>query len=310
MNTSVQLSQPLIQVSRIQDLITRFILAQDVRPLSKSIYTRSIKQFFNWIERNELELNAMTREEIIKYKQDLLDAGHSSLTVAAYITVVRKFYEWTEANKIYPNIAKGVKAPKRQRAFRKSSLMPEQCTRLLNHFEGRPRDYAIINLLLRCGLRTCELVRANIQDIKYKGGRRVLYIQGKGHDDLDAFVCLTPKCSKAIDDYLATRGRYKESEPLFVSVSNTNRGERLTTFTISTICKRGLRAIGLNDRSFTAHSLRHTCAVSILRAGGSIFDAQGVLRHASSTTTQIYVQSINEEQRLKNPAENLIEAQF
>jgi hypothetical protein len=62
------------------------------------------------------------------------------------------------------------------------------------------------------------------------------------------------------------------------------------------------------DRSFMSQSLNFTCTVSILRAGGTKFDAQHVLRHASSSTTQNYTESINEELRLKNPAENLIEA--
>ena len=76
------------------------------------------------------------------------------------------------------------------------------------------------------------------------------------------------------------------------------------------MAKEGLRAIGLNCPEFTAHSLRHTCAETILRAGGTIQDAQGVLRHASSVTTQIYIQSLTEETRLKNPAERLIDSMF
>jgi integrase len=66
----------------------------------------------------------------------------------------------------------------------------------------------------------------------------------------------------------------------------------------------------LNSHEFTAHSLRQTTAETILRAGGSIQDAQGVLRHSSSVTTQIYIQSLTEEVRLKNPAEKLIDTMF
>lgn len=71
-----------------------------------------------------------------------------------------------------------------------------------------------------------------------------------------------------------------------------------------------LKAIGLDSKHLTAHSLRHTLAVSILRAGGSLADAQGVLRHANPATTQIYTRSIDEEMRIKNAPEELIESLY
>lgn len=204
-----------------------------------------------------------------------------------------------------------MKSPKRQNKFRRHGLTPEQSQRLLSYFSERsPRDYAIISLLLRTGIRTIELCRADISDLTFQSGQRILKIKGKGHDDKDSFVCITDKTFQAIDAYLRTRGRIKLGDPLFTSDSNNSMGKRLTTKTISSTAKEGLRHIGLNCPEFTAHSLRHTCAETILRAGGTIQDAQGVLRHASSVTTQIYIQSLSEEKRLLNPAENLIEMMF
>ena len=189
----------------------------------------------------------------------------SSLTVGSYITSVRRFYEWTEANKFYPNIAKGIKSPKRKQQFKKQPLLPSQATALLNYYEGKVlRDYAIINLLLRTGLRTIEVMRAKVEDITYKGSQRVLLVQGKGRDEKDDFVLLTDKAYQPIADYLATRGNINPSEPLFISTSNNSPGDSLTTRSISYIAKEGLKAIGLNERAFTAHSLRHTTAVNIL----------------------------------------------
>ena len=133
----------------------------------------------------------------------------SALTIGAYLCAVRKFYEWAEGMKEYPKVSKGIKSPKRKKAFRKQPLTPDQCRELLTYFQGQTlRDYAIINLLLRYGLRTIEVVRANIGDIKFKGGQRVLMVQGKGWDDRDSFVCLTEACFKPISDYLKTRGMY------------------------------------------------------------------------------------------------------
>ena len=93
----------------------------------------------------------------------------------------------------------------------------------------------------------------------------------------------------------------------FVSTGNKSKGKRLVTRTISRIAKEGLKAIGLNNKSYSAHSLRHTTAVNILRAGGSLEAAQNVLRHANISTTQIYTHSIREEYRISYAAEELID---
>lgn len=241
----------------------------------------------------------------------MLDRGMSSLSVGSYLTVVRKFYEWTEASKLYPNVAKGIKTPKRKQTFKKLPLAPEQISKLLLYFHGRQsealRDYAIVNLLLRTGLRTIEVVTANIEDITFKQGKRVLLVQGKGEVEKNNFVILTEKAYEPIRAYLAARPNAKTSEPIFISESNNSNGKRLTTRTISKVAKEGLKAIGLDSKHLTAHSLRHTLAVSILRAGGTLSDAQSVLRHANPATTQIYTRSIDEELRLKNAPEELVE---
>lgn len=231
--------------------------------------------------------------------------------MASYLTSLRKFYEWAESEKLYPNIAKGVKTPRRVQAFKKQHLTEDKSSELLQHFESISlRDYAIVNLILRTGLRTVEVVRADIGDITFKANRRILRVWGKGRDAKDDFVVLTDKAYNPIREYLSTRKGAKANEPLFTSDSHRNTGERLTTRTISGLCKSGLKAIGLDGREFTAHSLRHTTAVTILKSGGSLTDAQTILRHTSPTTTQIYTESIKEELRLKDAPETLIDNAF
>lgn len=298
-------------MQKIDELVDTFINSQDVKESSKSTYRRTLKQYFSWIHKNGYSLNEITRQHVLEYKNELLNKGKSSLTVGSYITVVRKFYEWTESNKIYPNVAKGVKSPTRIQAFRKRPLSVEQINRLLDYFSNKDiRDYAIVNLLLRTGLRTIEVVRANVEDITFKGSQRVLLIQGKGRVDKDDFVILTDKTFEPIRRYLDTRGKVSGSEPLFVSNSNNSKGNRLTTRTISYIVKEGLKEIGLDERCFTAHSLRHTTAVNILIGGGTLEMVQFTLRHTNPSTTQIYTSTLNEIRRLQNSGEILLDKIF
>jgi integrase/recombinase XerC/integrase/recombinase XerD len=313
MDIIVKQAQDVATVSpqRIEELVDRFIEAQDVKQSSKLLYRRTLKQYFNWVESKSYLLSEIARPQLLQYKEELLLSNMSSLTVGSYITSVRRFYEWTEANKFYPNVAKGIKTPKRKQQFKKQPLLPAQATELLNYYQDKAlRDYAIVNLLLRTGLRTIEVIRANVEDITFKGSQRVLLVQGKGRDERDNFVILTDKAYQPIAEYLATRGKVTSSEPLFTSTSNNSKGERLSTRSISYIAKEGLKAIGLDERSFTAHSLRHTTAVNILRAGGSLETAQFTLRHSNPATTQIYTATLNEERRLQNSGEALIDSLY
>ena len=300
----------IVTPQRIEELVDSFILSQDVKQSSKDLYRRTLKQYFNWVTKKGYSLSQIARPQLIEYKKDILGSGMSSLTVGSYITSVRRFYEWTEANKFYPNVAKGIKSPKRRQQFKKQPLLPAQATGLLNYYQAKDsRDYAIISLLLRTGLRTIEVIRANVEDITFKGSQRVLLVQGKGRDEKDNFVVLTDKSYQPIEEYLTTREN-NTSVPLFTSTSNNSKGERLSTRTISYIAKEGLKAIGLNEKAFTAHSLRHTTAVNILRAGGSLETAQFTLRHSNPATTQIYTATLNEERRLQNSGEALIDSLY
>ena len=292
-------------------LVATFISTQDVKESSRALYTRTLSQYFVWMEESGKVLMNLTRQDVLEYKDYLQEQSLSSLTISSYITAVRKFYEWAEGEKYYPNIAKGIKTPRRQQAFKKQHLTDDKSTELLEHFRSLSlRDYAIVNLILRTGLRTIEVVRADVGDITFKGNRRVLKVWGKGHIEKDDFVVLSEKAYEPIKEYLQTRKACKSGEPLFTSTSHQNYGGRLTTKTISSICKDGLRAIGLDGKEFTAHSLRHTTAVAILKHGGQLTDVQSVLRHSSPVTSQIYTESVKEELRLQNAPELALDEAF
>lgn len=298
-----------IQVSDWEVAVGEFLRSLDRKQTTRALYGRTLRLFFEWVQTTGRNISELTGADIIEYKETLLARKLSPLSVSSYLTSISKFYAWTESRKVYPNIANGVHSPKRGKAFMKQHLSEDKVRELLSHFECNIRDFAIVNLLLRTGLRTVELVRADVGDIVFKGDRRVLLVWGKGRDAKDSFVVLSKKAWEPIRRYLDTRHALP-GEPLFTSSSHRNTGGRLTTRTVSYICKEGMKAIGLDDRAFTAHSLRHTTAVSILRHGGSLDAAQLVLRHSDPATTQVYVESFKEEFRLKNAPELLIDSAF
>lgn len=293
-----------------QAITAAFIEQLDVKASSRATYTRNMANFFGWLGATGRSIDTLQRTDLLEYKAELLASGLSTLTVSSYIVTVRAFYKWAEANRYYPNIAANIKTPRRTQQHKKQHLTDTKAAALLATATNK-RDMAILNLMLRTGLRTIEVTRLDVGDITYKGDRRVLRIWGKGHDTKDTYVVLTGLAYQPIADYLATdRKGAKAGEPLFTSTSNNSKGGRLTTRTVSGLCKAGLKAIGLDGHEFTAHSLRHTTAVAILKAGGNIEAVATVLRHRQITTSQIYVESVKEELRLQNSPEELLNQSF
>ena len=293
-------------------IVDQFLRSLDIRQNSKELYRRTIGYYLDYISCEGLELPQLTQPDLVRYRDTLLASGKSTLTVSSYITAIKSFYEWTEAMRIYPNIAKGLRSPKRRQQFSKQPLTPTQATTLLNSLEASSslKDYAIVNLLLRTGLRTIELIRANIGDIQQRGGKRILLVHGKGRDEKDNFVVLTDKAAAPLQAYLATRSQQPDTAPLFVSTSNNSKGQRLNTRTIRGIVKDSLRKIGLDSKALSAHSLRHTGATNILRETGDLEKTRIFCRHSNPATTLIYTATLAEESRLKASGEDVLDRLF
>lgn len=288
-------AQPIARPeATLEELLQRFLEAQDIAPSSRATYRRQLRQFVSWLEQTgrASRLSTLLREDILSYKDYLLQLGLSSYTVSGYITATRKLFEWLEAEKVYPNIARGVKGTKKAKGFRKDCLTPGQIREALEAIDMATleglRDYALLNLLLRTGLRTVEVTRATLGDLRQESGSAVLWIQGKGQASKDDFVLLVEETLRPLRAYLSARGRLREEEPLFASGSRRNTGEALTTRSISRIVKERLRAVGLDDSRLTAHSLRHTAITLSLKGGASLQQAQAMARHTDPKTTLIY----------------------
>ena len=276
-------------------IIERFLSAHDIKPKSKETYRRALRQFFAYLQDNGI--TKPTRETLIAYKAYLIDKKLSAYTVSAYIIAIRKLFQWTESEHLYANIASQIKGQKKPKGFKKDALSVKQAQKLLTDMEtdsiSGARDYALVNLLVRTGLRTIEAVRANVEDIRQQGEQAVLFIQGKGRDSKDDIVILTEETLEPIRAYISMRGQgVKDSSPLFISHSDRNYGERLTTRSVSRIVKDKLRASGLDDRRLTAHSLRHTAVTFSLIGGASIQEAQTLARHSDINTTLIYAHNL------------------
>lgn len=162
-------------------------------------------------------------------------------------------------------------------------LEPAAVKRLLASCDRRKlvgrRDFAILSLLSRLGLRAGEVARLQLDDVDWRGG--LLLVRGKGgrHDELP----LPVDVGEALVSYLRRRPRC-ECRALFLRVTAPRRELNRSTigWVVRAACDRaGLPRVG-------AHRLRHTAATEMLRAGASLAEIGHVLRHREQKTTAIY----------------------
>ena len=289
---------------RFDDLLSRFIQYIDVSPSSVKSYISGVRKFIRYLSVNGI--NTPTREIVLTYKKELSEK-YSANSTALFLSSIRRFFAWCESEGLYANIAAGIKSPKISHDHKRDAFSAEELKSIIggidrNSLKGL-RDYAIFTLTASTGLRTIEVTRANVGDLHRVAGVTVLDIQGKGKSSKDAFVKIAPHVEKAIREYLQERGAVSDNEPLFVSCSRRNKGARLTTQTISQVCKRSMIAAGYNSKRLTAHSLRHSSITIALLQGMSLDDVSAFARHSSIAVTQIYNHSIS---RMKSRCESSI----
>jgi site-specific recombinase XerD len=163
-------------------------------------------------------------------------------------------------------------------------LARSQVTALLASCDRRKatgkRDYAILVLLARLGLRAAEIAALRLDDIDWRAG--AIVVRGKGRTE--ERLPLPCDVGEAIADYLC-HGRPRRSErEVFLRAAAPLRG--LVPESVGEVVRAASERAGLG--SFGAHRLRHTAGTEMLRAGASLPEVAQVLRHRSVATTAIY----------------------
>lgn len=302
--------QPAHEALSLAEMLVRFADYLQVKEVTAASYGVCLRCFMAWLQDNDI--SKPTRKDIINYV-DYLRKPHprknkngepgeiitfSAGTQARYLRAVKLFFKWTAQEGLYPNVSDNIKGAKvKADNTKRDPLQKTDAQKVLNSIDrstdAGKRDYAMILLCITCGLRIIEIQRASIVNLETMAGERVLYIQGKGHDEADTYKKLAPEVYAAIKEYLDTRQNLSENSPLFASTGNRSKGKRLTEPSISHIIKVRLQAAGYDTHRITAHSLRHTSVTFLLEAGATLQEAQHHARHASPETTGIYAHNID-----------------
>lgn len=159
--------------------------------------------------------------------------------------------------------------------------------RVLDHCErgtaeGK-RNYAVLLLLARLGLRACEIVALNLDDIDWDNGRITVRCKGGRW----ARLPLPSDVGEAVATYLRSGRPHCVCRRVFLRHRAPIAGFA-HSITVSTIVRRALIRAGIDSVRKGAHLFRHTLATDLLRNGASLDEIGELLRHRSPNTTALY----------------------
>ena len=166
-------------------------------------------------------------------------------------------------------------------------LPAAQVQQVLQHCDRKTalgrRDYAILLLLARLGLRAGEVVKLRLEDIDWENARIIMCGKGGKWSQLP----LPPDVTKAIAHYLRHDRPRCASRRLFIRDYAPIDGFQSAS-AIASLVKRALKRAGVASARKGAHLLRHSLATDMLSRGASLDEIGEVLRHNSSDSTAIY----------------------
>ncbi len=274
----------------INKQIGLFLSGRDISDSSKSVYRTILHRFYKFLINHNRSPGRMKTADLLYFKSQMQKAGRSAPTINLYLSVLRCFFTW-QKDKRYSkhNLADGVKLLPLQKRYRRGILDRSQVKELINSINKDTadglRDRLMVRIAWELGLRCVELSRLKVEDIEGSA----VWIHGKGNYDRVQMV-LSAGCLADIEEF--TEIMQIEKGHIFRAMTSNPRqiGKPLTRQGISKVIARRIKKAGLDlVHNISAHSLRHSCAVELLKQGQSIVTVSAYLRHTSIKTTELYV---------------------
>lgn len=145
------------------------------------------------------------------------------------------------------------------------------------------RDHAIILLLARLGLRSCEVAALRLEDVDWPAGRLLIRSVKAGRA---IYLPLPADAARAIACYVQTARPACQCREIFLRVMAPVKG--LSRIAVGGVARAAFLRVGLSGPSLGAHTFRHTLASELLRQGASLPQIGRILRHRDTSTTALY----------------------
>ncbi len=277
-------------LARLERGFANYLLqTRGLSPKTFRRYLPAVREFLAWrFGRTDPKLGRLVPSDISRFI--LAHARASSPAYAKlFVRALRAFLRYARfEGHIRKDLALSVPAAA---GWRLSALpvavSPREVRRLLNSCDRSSavgqRDYAILLLLCRLGLRAGEVANLALDDIDWDAAE--LVIRGKG-GAVDRMP-IPADVGAAVAKYLRVARPRCASRRLFVRVRAPYQGFRSYS-NVSEVVRQALARAGISSSHRGAHILRHSLATRMLRKGASLTEIGQVLRHRNLFSTQIY----------------------
>lgn len=268
-------------------------VAGQLAPSSRKTYTIDAKHFAQWLASCNLSLASLERDDLVSYRAHLA-ATYAQSTAARMWAVARRLLDEAVQRDLLPrNPAEGIrgfKAGDDESPHR--ALKREEAKALLDAIDRSTalgkRDYALLMLLLRTGIRRAEVVGLTIGDLGMEQGYHVAIIQhGKGNKR--GLAKLPVEVRQALDDYLEAAGRVcaAPEAPLFISFRKGDHPQErpLHPNQVERIVKQRAQAVGI---MMSPHGMRASFITLAFEGGADLALVQDGARHKDPRTTRRY----------------------
>jgi integrase/recombinase XerD len=226
--------------------------------------------------------------DAIGFIEHVLAGARRDKTVATHVRIFLQYLFGCGATAT--NLALSVpRAAKRWGARLPRHLSPDGIEAVLASVRDNPRhgarDYAMLLLMARLGLRAVEVIAIQLGDIDWRVGELTVRGKGKLHDRLP----ITVEVGDALSRYLREEREPATCRTMFVTHRAPHRPFKDSQI-VNTILKEALKATGQKPVTpyVGSHLLRHSLATQLVNTGASLDEVGDVLRHRSRTSTMIY----------------------
>ena len=254
-----------------------------VTALTVEAYVSDVRRFL--ADRDVGDLSGLTVAEVSAAVLGQL-AGRSPATVRRYGCGLRSFLRYCHLVGLIERDLSAAVLPVsgRRRSLLPQGISPAQSRALLGACDRRRavgrRDYAVIMLILRLGLRASEVAALRLDDLDWRAGQLTVHGKGGRVDQLP----LPVDVGEAIAAYLRRGRPGSVAREVFLQLRPPHVG--LARGGVTAIVASAARRSGLGV--VRAHRLRHTAATDMLRAGAPLAEIGQVLRHRSPGSTAAY----------------------
>ena len=281
----------------MERLIDDFVSSLSRRDTTKETYRKALREFSKWAGGAKPE--GLGPDDIQRYKDYILSKNLSPTSMSAYLTAVRRFYDYlVSKGMMAENPARKIKGAARPEKHLTPPLTRGELERLLASVDDASplgkRDKAILILMALAGLSEIEIVRADLGDVVLKEGKTAIYVQGKNKDKKDEYVTLNPAASEALHDYIRARGGSPGGEPLFWGIGNRAAGVRITTRGVRARVNHYLAVSGLRRKGIKPLSLRHTAALLAIAEGATVSDIKRMMHLKTTESALVYFEEAKE----------------